>query len=92
MKLPTLKWKEPKITVFALGGIYIPLAVSMIAGVAGMERALAYTVKYAILSSINITVILSLILGKKKGEIIALAGIFVFLSGLYLSVLIGIAR
>jgi len=74
-----------KALIIALGVLYIVMAGSMIIALRGVEETAPHIVKYIAMSIIDLVVIFSLIFGKKKGEIIALVGAFVFVVGLFLS-------
>ena len=67
------------------GVLYLVTAGSMIFALKGTEEALPYIAKYIFMSIVDIVVLFALIIGKKKGEIVALVGTFIFVVGLFLS-------
>jgi len=77
-----------KALIIALGVLYIVMAGSMVIELRGIEETASHIAKYIAMSIIAIVVIFSLIIGKKKGEIIALAGTFIFVVGLFLSIVL----
>lgn len=74
-----------KALTIALGTLYVVMAGSMIMALRTMPQTMPYIVKYVLMSIIAIVVIFALVFGKKKGEIVALIGAFVFVVGLFLS-------
>lgn len=72
-----------KILIIALGVLYVVMAGSMIVALKGTAEATPYIFKYAIMSIVSLVVIFALIFGKKKGEIVALVGSFIFVVGMF---------
>lgn len=71
--------KSMKILTFSLGIIYILLAVFTIVALIKNSSDMTNIIKYVMLALIDFVVLFSLIIGKKKGEIIAVIG-----SGLFI--------
>lgn len=76
---------EMKILIIVCGIVYLVMAGSMIVALKGTAEAILYIVKHIIMSLVDIVVIFALIFGKKKGELVALIGVFIFVVGLFLS-------
>lgn len=75
-----------KALIIVLGLLYIIMTICTIGVVKNMaENAVAFIVKSILMSIIAIVVIFALLVGKKKGEIVALVGTFIFVVGMYLS-------
>ena len=74
-----------KALIIALGTLYIVMAGSMIMALRTIPQTMPHIVKYVFMSIVAIVVIFALAFGKKKGEIVALIGAFVFVVGLFLS-------
>lgn len=79
--------KKNKVLIIVMGIIYLLMSWNMIMLLNGMEKSDIYIIKYIIMDLIDIAVIFALICGKRKGEIIALIGSFIFVVGLFFSVL-----
>ena len=85
--------KSMKRFVIAIGCLYLLLSIILIIGLFDMSEAIRNSggnvalgiVKYAILILIDIAVLVSLLLGTKKSEIVALIGVFLFMLLLYAS-------
>lgn len=77
--------KSAKIGTIILAVLYIVMAGSMISFLKNDGEHLLQIIKYIVMSIIAIVVIFSLVFGKKKGEIVALIGAFIFVVGLFLS-------
>lgn len=75
-----------KILIIALGVLYVVMAGSMIVALKGTAEATPYIFKYAIMSIVSLVIIFALIFGKKKGEIVALVGSFIFVVGMFFSI------
>ena len=80
--------KTSRAIVIAVGVLYLVSAGSVIIGMKATGYIAPLIVKFAVLSIVDIGVIVSLITGKKKGEIAALIGCFIFIVILYLSTII----
>ncbi len=78
--------KKMKILFIVLGLLYIIMAGSTVAALKETEGALLYIIKYIMQSIIAMIVIFALIFGKKKGEIVAVIGSFIFALGMFLSI------
>lgn len=75
-----------KILFIVLGVLYVIMAGSAIIALKGTPQATPYILKYIVMSIIAILVVFALVFGKKKGEIVALVGAFIFVVGLFLSI------
>lgn len=80
--------KKAKTLVIALAVIYIFMSGSTIALLKDVDGTLLLILKNIVMSILAIFIILSLIVGKKKGELAAVIGIFVFVVCLFLSVVL----
>lgn len=74
-----------KIAVILLGLLYVVMAGSTILALKGLPGVGLIILKYVLMSVLAIAVVFALLFGKKKGEIVALAGAFVFVVVLFLS-------
>lgn len=75
-----------KALTIVLGVVYIIMAIGVISAVKNMALdSVGIIIRYVLMSIIAIVVIFSLIFGKKKGEIVALVGAFIFVVGMFLS-------
>lgn len=77
-----------KVLIIVLGVLYLFLSGSMIIALRSVDNSAPQIVKYIAMSIVDMVVIISLIFGKKKGEMIALVGVFLFVVGLFLSVVL----
>lgn len=80
--------KGSKVLVIILGIIYLIMAGSIISALKGTPKFIPYIVKYLFMAIIDLVVIFALIFGKRKGEIIALVGCFIFVVCLFISVVL----
>ena len=75
-----------KTLTITLGILYVLIAVSAIIALRTIASGAGLQiVKYIFMSIVAIVVIFALIFGKKKGEIVAVIGTFIFVVGLFLS-------
>lgn len=75
-----------KVLIIAMGILYVAMAGSVIIMLRTLFlNATAQIVKYVLMSVDAIVVIFALLVGKKKGEIVALVGVFIFVVGLFLT-------
>jgi len=79
--------KKMKTMIIVLGILYLLMVISLVVTMKNFRDSVSSLVVYSILGVTDIVVLISLIFGKKKGEFVALVGIFLFLCGLFLSVL-----
>lgn len=78
-----------KATIIVLGLLYIIMTVSTLGAVKNMSaNATGVIVKSILMSILAIVVIFALLIGKKKGEIVALVGTFIFVVGVFLSTIL----
>lgn len=77
-----------KALVITMGVLYIFMAGSMIIALKDVTGATPHIVKYIAMSIADLVVIVALIFGKKKGEIVALVVAFIFVVGLFLSIVL----
>ncbi|BAL01881.1 hypothetical protein OBV_p-00260 (plasmid) [Oscillibacter valericigenes Sjm18-20] len=80
--------KLSKAIVIAAGVLYLSSAGAAVFAMKSTGYSIPFIVKFFVLSVVDIGVIISLVTGKKKGEIAALIGCFVFVVILYLSIVI----
>lgn len=74
-----------KALVIALGVLYLILAGSMIIALKSTTGAIPHIIKYLFMAVVDLVVIFALIFGKRKGEIVALVGSFIFVVCLFVS-------
>jgi len=77
--------RSAKTFIYIVGGFYIALAVFNIVSLWGTESKLSI-VKYVFLSLVDLSILVSLAINKKRSEIYALIVIVVFLILLYVSI------
>lgn len=75
-----------KILTIVLGVLYLLISVVSIISIIENGSDLLYMAKYILLSIIDIVVLISLIFGKKKGEIVSIIGSCLFAIILFVSV------
>lgn len=75
-----------KVLISALGVLYVVMSTTAIVALKDMKGTAPLIAKHIVMSIIAMVVVLGLIFGKKKGEIVALVGIFIFCVGLFLSI------
>ena len=80
--------KSMKILTFSLGVIYILLAVFTVVTLIKNSSDMTNIIKYIILALIDFVVLFSLIIGKKKGEVVAVIGSGLFVIGLLIFTMI----
>lgn len=80
--------KTSKTVIIMMGSLYIIMAMSFIFSKGMAVKNILMTGVYIVMSMTAVTVILALVFGKKKGEIIALTGMFVFALELFGSVML----
>lgn len=80
--------KSMKTMVIVFGGLYLLLAISTIAAIKDLNKPFTDCISYLILGLLDIVALFSLIFGKKKGEIIALISAFLFVCGLFVSIVL----
>lgn len=78
--------KRAKTTTVFLAIIYIIMSGTTISMMKNIEGSILIILKNIFMSIVAIFIIFALIFGKKKGEVAALIGIFVFVVGLFLSI------
>lgn len=80
--------KKAKIIIVALGLFYVVMSGTTINVLKDIEGTLLIIIKNIVMSILSILVIFALLFGKKKGEMVALIGIFLFVIGLFLSIVL----
>ena len=81
--------KSAKVWIVILAVLYIIMAAGSIAALRGSSGTINFglmVLKYSLMSIDALIVVFALLFGKEKGEIIALAGTFAFVLGLFVSV------
>lgn len=77
--------KKSKLIVIILGALYLVVAALMISSMVNAKTGVAMVLIYSVLSVIDIFTIISLIVGKRTGEIAGLVGISAFILLLFFS-------
>lgn len=80
--------KKMKALVIVLGIIYLAIAGGNLYALKGSSDMWLVYLRYGGLSALDIAICMALIFGKKKGEIVAIIGIFIFILINYLAVFI----
>lgn len=80
--------KGMKALIVALAVLYILISVSMIIALKSIGGQVLQIAKYTAMSILAITVIFALVFGKRKGEMVALITSFIFVIGLFISIVL----
>lgn len=80
---------KAKVITISMGCLYLLMTGSLLFATKGEGVSLTYIIKSIFLSLIDIVAIVAILTGKKKGEIVALVLVFIFVVTLYLSIFLG---
>lgn len=80
--------RNMKILFIICGVLYLFMAAGTVSILRNQNGSFLAVLKYVLLSFLDLFVLFALLFGKQKGEIAALAGSFVFITGLFFSVIL----
>lgn len=81
--------QKSKIVIAVMGVLYLIMTVSLVAATKGEGLSMAYMIKSLFLGLIDIAALVAMLIGKKKGEIIAAVLVVIFVATMYISVFLG---
>ena len=81
--------KKIKILIIGMGILHLLMTGSVILATKGAGLSSGYILKSIFLCIMDIATILALLIGKKKGEIVAVVLVIIFIATMYISVFLG---